>query len=126
MACIPPKVSVLVPPDAQPSHITHQAADTVILYDTDWNPQQDLQAQARAHRMGQQRDVRVVRLVTINSIEQHMVNVAEAKRCIADATITGTLTCMCYEDACKNLIMVRKRPNCHTNPRWLFRWGDEL
>ncbi len=34
-----------------------QAADTVIIYDTDWNPQIDLQAQARAHRIGQKREV---------------------------------------------------------------------
>ena len=34
-----------------------QAADTVIMFDTDWNPQIDLQAQARAHRIGQKRDV---------------------------------------------------------------------
>ena len=34
-----------------------QAADTVIMYDTDWNPQIDLQAQARAHRIGQQKEV---------------------------------------------------------------------
>ena len=34
-----------------------QAADTVIMYDTDWNPQIDLQAQARAHRLGQQKEV---------------------------------------------------------------------
>ena len=34
-----------------------QAADTVIMYDTDWNPQIHLQAQARAHRIGQKREV---------------------------------------------------------------------
>ncbi|KAL6750745.1 P-loop containing nucleoside triphosphate hydrolase protein, partial [Haematococcus lacustris] len=34
-----------------------QAADTIIMYDTDWNPQADLQAQARAHRIGQKREV---------------------------------------------------------------------
>lgn len=68
---------------------TAQAADTVVMYDTDWNPQQDLQAQARAHRMGQQRDVRVVRLVTADSIEEHVVKVAAAKRDMADASITG-------------------------------------
>lgn len=59
------------------------------MYDTDWNPQQDLQAQARAHRMGQERDVRVVRLVTADSIEEHVVKVAATKRDVADASITG-------------------------------------
>ncbi|CAK7332877.1 unnamed protein product [Dovyalis caffra] len=41
-----------------------QAADTVIIFDTDWNPQVDLQAQARAHRIGQKRDVLVLRFET--------------------------------------------------------------
>ncbi|EFJ44876.1 hypothetical protein VOLCADRAFT_30537, partial [Volvox carteri f. nagariensis] len=56
-----------------------QAADTVILYDTDWNPQLDLQAQARAHRIGQTREVRVFRLLTAGTIEQHIAAVAEEK-----------------------------------------------
>lgn len=34
-----------------------QAADTVIIFDSDWNPHQDLQAQDRAHRIGQQNEV---------------------------------------------------------------------
>jgi superfamily II DNA or RNA helicase len=42
-----------------------QTADTVILFDSDWNPQADLQAQARAHRIGQVRDVLVIRLVSM-------------------------------------------------------------
>ena len=41
-----------------------QAADTVILYDSDWNPQMDLQAMARAHRIGQTKDVQVIRLLS--------------------------------------------------------------
>jgi SNF2 family DNA or RNA helicase len=43
-----------------------QAADTVILFDTDWNPQVDLQAQARAHRIGQKKDVLVLRFETVS------------------------------------------------------------
>ncbi|KAG2497935.1 hypothetical protein HYH03_004197 [Edaphochlamys debaryana] len=66
-----------------------QAADTVILYDTDWNPQLDLQAQARAHRIGQAREVRVFRLLTAGSIEEHIAAVAEEKRRFADSSITG-------------------------------------
>ena len=34
-----------------------QSADTVIMYDSDWNPQMDLQAQSRAHRLGQNKPV---------------------------------------------------------------------
>merc|ERR1712187_801409 len=43
-----------------------QAADTVILFDLDWNPQNDKQAIARAHRFGQTRNVLVVRLLTLS------------------------------------------------------------
>ena len=49
------------------------SADTVIIYDSDWNPQCDLQAQDRAHRMGQKRPVMVYRLVTANTIDQSIV-----------------------------------------------------
>ncbi|CAF4641283.1 unnamed protein product, partial [Rotaria magnacalcarata] len=41
-----------------------QTADTVIIFDSDWNPHQDLQAQDRAHRIGQVNEVRVLRLMT--------------------------------------------------------------
>lgn len=44
------------------------AADTVIIYDSDFNPQMDLQAMDRAYRIGQKRFVRVYRLVTENSV----------------------------------------------------------
>jgi SWI/SNF-related matrix-associated actin-dependent regulator of chromatin subfamily A member 5 len=46
--------------------INLQTADVVILYDSDWNPQADLQAQDRAHRIGQKRPVQVFRLVSEN------------------------------------------------------------
>lgn len=44
--------------------INLQAANHVIIYDSDWNPQMDLQAQDRAHRIGQRRSVRVYRFIT--------------------------------------------------------------
>merc|ERR1712087_686270 len=56
------------------------AADTVIIYDSDWNPQQDLQAQDRCHRIGQTRPVMVYRLVTANTMDQKIVERAAAKR----------------------------------------------
>jgi len=55
-------------------------ADTVIIYDSDWNPQCDLQAQDRAHRMGQKRPVMVYRFITVNTIDQKIVERAAAKR----------------------------------------------
>jgi superfamily II DNA or RNA helicase len=48
------------------------AADTVIIFDSDWNPQNDLQAQARAHRIGQTQSVKVYRLLTKKTYEMHM------------------------------------------------------
>ncbi|KAF8792571.1 transcription activator BRG1-like [Argiope bruennichi] len=56
-----------------------QAADTVVIFDSDWNPQQDLQAQDRAHRIGQQNEVRVLRLVTVNSVEERILAAAKYK-----------------------------------------------
>jgi hypothetical protein len=55
------------------------SADTVILYDSDWNPQVDLQAMERAHRIGQVKPVRVYRLVCSGSVEERMVSRAEKK-----------------------------------------------
>ena len=45
------------------------SADTVIIYDSDWNPQMDLQAMDRAHRIGQKNPVNVYRLITENTVE---------------------------------------------------------
>ncbi len=56
------------------------AADTVILFDSDWNPQQDLQAQDRAHRIGQTRPVVVYRLATRGTVEQLVLERAGGKR----------------------------------------------
>lgn len=47
-------------------------ADTVIFLDADWNPQNDIQAMARCHRIGQDRPVRVIRLIGRYTVEQHM------------------------------------------------------
>ena len=56
-----------------------QTADTVIIYDTDWNPHQDLQAQDRAHRIGQTKEVRILRLITEDSVEEVILSRAHAK-----------------------------------------------
>ncbi|KAJ8942776.1 hypothetical protein NQ318_002936 [Aromia moschata] len=56
-----------------------QTADTVIIFDSDWNPHQDLQAQDRAHRIGQQNEVRVLRLMTVNSVEERILAAAKYK-----------------------------------------------
>ncbi|XP_025109979.1 probable global transcription activator SNF2L2 [Pomacea canaliculata] len=56
-----------------------QAADTVVIFDSDWNPHQDLQAQDRAHRIGQKNEVRVLRLMTVNSVEEKIQAAARFK-----------------------------------------------
>ena len=57
-----------------------QTADTVIIFDSDWNPQMDLQAQDRAHRIGQRNEVRVFRLITKTIIEEAILTRASYKK----------------------------------------------
>ncbi|XP_031564506.1 chromodomain-helicase-DNA-binding protein 1-like isoform X2 [Actinia tenebrosa] len=54
-------------------------ADTVIIFDSDWNPQNDLQAQARAHRIGQRNQVNIYRLVSKGSVEEDIIERAKRK-----------------------------------------------
>ncbi|EHA50866.1 hypothetical protein MCOR02_008186 [Pyricularia oryzae] len=56
-----------------------QTADTVIIYDSDWNPHQDLQAQDRAHRIGQKNEVRILRLISSSSVEEKILDRARFK-----------------------------------------------
>ncbi|GFN20425.1 putative RSC complex subunit (Sth1) [Aspergillus tubingensis] len=56
-----------------------QSADTVIIFDSDWNPHQDLQAQDRAHRIGQKNEVRILRLISSNSVEEKILERAQFK-----------------------------------------------
>ncbi|KAE8774300.1 Lymphoid-specific helicase [Hordeum vulgare] len=55
------------------------SADTCILYDSDWNPQMDLQAMDRCHRIGQTKPVHVYRLATSNSVEGRIIKRAFGK-----------------------------------------------
>lgn len=54
-------------------------ADTVIIYDSDWNPHNDIQAFSRAHRIGQSNKVMIYRFVTRNSVEERVTQVAKKK-----------------------------------------------
>lgn len=56
-----------------------QTADTVIIFDSDWNPHADKQAEDRAHRIGQRKEVRILRLVTSQSIEEIILRRARDK-----------------------------------------------
>jgi len=59
--------------------INCQTADTCILFDSDWNPQVDLQAMARVHRIGQTKKVHVYRLISPGTVEERIVQRAEKK-----------------------------------------------
>ncbi|KAL3670112.1 hypothetical protein V7S43_004428 [Phytophthora oleae] len=65
------------------------AADTVIIYDSDWNPQNDLQAQARCHRIGQKKSVKIYRLLTSKTYELHMFHKASLKLGLDQAVLGG-------------------------------------
>jgi hypothetical protein len=64
------------------------AADIVIIFDSDWNPQNDLQAMARAHRIGQTKAVRVYRLLTAKTYEMHMFHSASMKLGLEQAVLS--------------------------------------
>jgi len=64
-----------------------QTADTVIIFDSDWNPHADLQAQDRAHRIGQTKAVRILRFITDKSVEEAMYSRARFKLDIDDKVI---------------------------------------
>jgi chromodomain-helicase-DNA-binding protein 1 len=72
--------------------INLMTADTVILFDSDWNPQADLQAMARAHRIGQQKPVTVYRLVSKDTIEEEILERARNKRMLEFITIQRGVT----------------------------------
>ena len=64
-------------------------ADTVIFYDSDWNPTMDAQAQDRCHRIGQTKDVHIYRLICKNTVEENILKKANQKRLLGDLTIDG-------------------------------------
>jgi len=65
------------------------AADTCIIFDSDWNPQQDSQAMDRCHRIGQKRPVVVYRLLTAGSVEISMIEKQLSKKKLERMAITG-------------------------------------
>ncbi|VDN26593.1 unnamed protein product, partial [Dibothriocephalus latus] len=63
--------------------------DTVIFYDSDWNPTMDAQAQDRCHRIGQTRDVHIYRLISERTVEENILRKANQKRLLSDVAIEG-------------------------------------
>merc|ERR1711892_1089231 len=80
-------------------------ADTVIIFDSDWNPQNDLQAEARENRIGQKKQVNIYRLVTKNSVEEEIIERAKKKMVLDHLVIqrmdtTGRTVLKSGMDAC--------------------------
>ena len=72
--------------------INLMTADTVILFDSDWNPQADLQAMARAHRIGQTKPVSIYRLVSKETVEEEVLERARNKLMLEFITIHRGVT----------------------------------
>uniref|UniRef100_A0A2N9GUU1 Chromatin-remodeling ATPase INO80 n=1 Tax=Fagus sylvatica TaxID=28930 RepID=A0A2N9GUU1_FAGSY len=65
------------------------AADTVIFYESDWNPTLDLQAMDRAHRLGQTKDVTVYQLICKETVEEKILQRASKKSTVQQLVMTG-------------------------------------
>ena len=63
------------------------AADTVIMHDLDWNPALDRQAEDRAHRIGQTREVSVYRFVTAGTVEESILRLQQRKKTLGDSVL---------------------------------------
>ncbi|CAN6660014.1 chromo domain-containing protein 1 [Trichomonascus vanleenenianus] len=72
--------------------INLMTADTVIIFDSDWNPQADLQAMARAHRIGQKNHVMVYRFVSKDTVEEEVLERARRKMILEYAIISLGIT----------------------------------
>lgn len=72
--------------------INLMTADTVIIFDSDWNPQADLQAMARAHRIGQTKHVSVYRFVSKDTVEEEILERARKKMILEYAIISLGIT----------------------------------
>jgi superfamily II DNA or RNA helicase len=66
-----------------------QAANTVVIFDSDWNPQHDIQAMSRSHRLGQKKEVKIYRLLTRNTIEEHIFSTANKKLGLTNVLLNG-------------------------------------
>ncbi|XP_050430386.1 helicase domino isoform X2 [Adelges cooleyi] len=91
-------------------------ADTVIFYDSDWNPTMDAQAQDRCHRIGQTRDVHIYRLISEKTIEENILKKANQKRLLGDLAIEGgNFTASFFKSTTiQELFEVNEKQSVHT------------
>ncbi|KAJ5135864.1 Helicase C-terminal [Penicillium bovifimosum] len=107
--------------------INLMTADTVVLFDSDWNPQADLQAMARAHRIGQTRPVSVYRLVSKDTIEEEVIERARNKLLLEFITIQRGVTDKEASDMQNKMARVVAEPNSTDDiSRILKRRGQKM
>ncbi|KAF7719371.1 Helicase-like protein [Penicillium ucsense] len=107
--------------------INLMTADTVILFDSDWNPQADLQAMARAHRIGQTRPVSVYRLVSKDTIEEEVIERARNKLMLEFITIQRGVTDKEATEMQNKMARVASEPNSTEDiSRILKRRGQKM
>ena len=110
--------------------INLMTADTVILFDSDWNPQADLQAMARAHRIGQTKPVSIYRLVSKETVEEEVLERARNKLMLEFITIQRGVTDKDAKDITDRMVRVGKgiaEPNSSEDiSRILKRRGEKM
>lgn len=107
--------------------INLMTADTVVLFDSDWNPQADLQAMARAHRIGQTRPVSVYRLVSKDTIEEEVIERARNKLLLEFITIQRGVTDKEASEMQNKMSRVMGEPNSTEDiSRILKRRGQKM
>lgn len=100
-----PKFIFLLSTRAGGLGINLQTADTVVLYDSDWNPQADLQAMDRAHRIGQTKTVKVFRFISEGTVEEKIVERADRKLFLDAAVIQQGRLAEKHSQLSKNELM---------------------
>ena len=110
--------------------INLMTADTVILFDSDWNPQADLQAMARAHRIGQTKPVSIYRLVSKETVEEEVLERARNKLMLEWITIQRGVTDKDAQELTDRMARVSKavtEPNSSEDiSRILKRRGEKM
>ena len=110
--------------------INLMTADTVILFDSDWNPQADLQAMARAHRIGQTKPVSIYRLVSKETVEEEVLERARNKLMLEFITIQRGVTDKEAKELTDKMVRVGKgitEPNSSEDiSRILKRRGQKM
>uniref|UniRef100_A0A4W3HKS7 Chromodomain helicase DNA binding protein 5 n=1 Tax=Callorhinchus milii TaxID=7868 RepID=A0A4W3HKS7_CALMI len=102
-------------------------ADTVVIYDSDWNPHNDIQAFSRAHRIGQNRKVMIYRFVTRASVEERITQVAKKKMMLTHLVELDDI----LNDGLNSALLRLPLPPLQRRP-WLFclltsaEWRDDL